>query len=121
MKMLDIEMNEGVSPYVDPTSMNLYHSVEFSVNGLYFLYQVKIHNPTASSMGVRIRENSEIMGSLRVGDVIKMKYYPKDAFNPVKLMETVITHIEKENEGRFQGHYFIGLSLPHQDSHKPLH
>jgi len=121
MKMLDIEMNEGVSSHVDPASINRYHSVEFSVDGLYFLYQFKIHNPTASSMGVRIRENSEILGSLRVGDVIKMKYYPKDTFNPVKLMETIITCIEKENEGRFQGHYFIGLSLPNQGSRETLH
>jgi hypothetical protein len=73
-----------------------------------------------SSMGVRIRENSEIMGALKVGDVIKMKYYPKDALSTIKLMDTEITHITKEDQGRFQGHYLIGLSLRSQGAGNPL-
>ena len=121
MKMLEIGMTEGVTSSGERKSMEQYHSVEFSVEGLYFLYQFKLHNPTESSMGVRIRENSEIVGSLKVGDVIKMKYYPKDVLNPVKLMDTEIIHITKEEQGRFQGHYLIGLSLPHQDSRELLH
>jgi len=111
MKLIEIEKRKGANPYVPQVSMKQYHSVEFSVDGLYFLYQFKIQNLTESSMGVLIRENSEIIGLLKVGDVIKMKYYHKDSFIPAALMDTEIKYINKENRGRFQGHYLIGLAL----------
>jgi len=119
--MFKFEINQKTPPHVGRSSKTGYHSVEFSVNGLYFLYQFKIHHPTESSLGVRIRENSEILGSLKVGDVIRMKYYPEDALSPGELMDTKISYITKEKQGRFQGHYLVGLSLPHRDAQEALH
>jgi hypothetical protein len=111
MKLIEIEEKKGLNPHLAHVSLKQYHSVEFSVDGLYFLYQFKIQSLSESSIGVLIRENSEIMGLLKVGDIIKMKYYPKDAFFPAELLDTEIQYITKEEQGRFQGHYLIGLAL----------
>ena len=57
-------------------------------------------------------QNSEILGHLRVGDVMEMKYYTSDSFCPTRTMETEISHITREDEGRFQGHCLVGLAVP---------
>jgi hypothetical protein len=121
MKLIEIEEKKGINPHVVHTSTSQYHSVEFSVDGLYYLYQFKIQNLTESSIGVLIRENSEIMCLLKVGDIIKMKYYPKDFFIPAELLDTEIRYITKENQGRFRGHYLIGLALLAQAPHEHIH
>ncbi len=121
MELIEIEEMKGVDPYVVHASTNPYHSVEFSVDGSYFVHQFKIRNLTKSSVGVLVRENSEIIGLLKVGDIIKMKYYPEDSFLPAELLDTEIRYITKENQGRFRGHYLIGLALLAHTPHKHLH
>jgi hypothetical protein len=41
-----------------------------------------------------------------------MKYYTSDLFCPTRTMETKISHITREDEGRFQGHCLVGLGVP---------
>ena len=50
------------------------------------------------------------MGHLVVGDVLDMKYYPSDESGPLQKSKTEITHITKDADGRFKGHYLVGLS-----------
>ncbi|MCF8144936.1 MAG: hypothetical protein K9N21_13555 [Deltaproteobacteria bacterium] len=122
MGLIEIEESKrGTGPYAPDLSTNKYYSVEFSVNGSFFVHQFKIRNLTTSSIGVLVNENSEIIDLLRVGDVIKMKYYPKDSFLPPDLMDTEIRHIKKERQGRFNGHYLIGLAIRSQTLQEQLH
>ena len=121
MELIEIEEKKGVDPHIVHASTMQYHSVEFSVDGLYCLYQFKIRHLTNSSIGVLVRENSEIIGLLKIGDIIKMKYYPKDSFLPAELLDTEIRYITKENQGRFQGHYLIGLALLALAPHEHIH
>jgi hypothetical protein len=46
-----------------------------------------------------------------VGEVMKMKYYTNDSQCPTKMMDTKIQQIIKEEQGRFRGHYVVGLAL----------
>ena len=89
-----------------------YRSVEFSIDGIECPHQFRIWNSDVSSMFVLVKQNSEILGRLKVGDVMKMKYYTDDSFCPTRLVDTEISHITREDEGRFRGHYLIGLSIP---------
>ncbi|MBW1802876.1 MAG: hypothetical protein JRJ85_19350 [Deltaproteobacteria bacterium] len=121
MELIKIKEKDAIDPHIFHASATQYHSVEFSVNGSYYVYQFKLRNMRESSMGVLVREDSEIMDLLKVGDIIKMKYYPKDSFLPPELLDTEIRYIAEEVEGRFPGHYMVGLSLLAQAPHNQLH
>ena len=121
MELLKIKERDAIDPQIFHASEAQYHSVEFSVDGSRFVYQFKLRKVRESSMGVLVREDSKVMDSLKVGDIIKMKYYPKDSFLPPELLDTEIQYITEENEGRFPGHYMVGLSLLARAPHNQLH
>jgi hypothetical protein len=120
MNLIEIEEEKGGTPHGADASAKKYYSVEFSVSGSHFLHQFKIRKLAASSMGVLVGKNSEIIDLLKVGDVIKMKYNPENAFLSADLMDTEIRSITKESQGRFNGHYFIGLGPLAQPSDEHL-
>jgi len=93
------------------TKIDQYRSVEFSVDGLDFVYQFKIWNIASSSMCLLIKENSDILPRLNVGDTLNMRYYSDDSSLPLGVLATQIRHITKNDEGRLKGHYLVGLEI----------
>jgi hypothetical protein len=92
-------------------SSDQYHSAEFAFDGLEAHYQFKIWNTASTSMCVLIKETSEILPRLKVGDTLKVKYYRSDSRYPSDFLGTVIRHITKNDQGRFKGHYLVGLEI----------
>jgi hypothetical protein len=88
-----------------------YYSVEFSINGLELPYHFKIWNIASTSMCVLVREDSDILPRLNVGDTLNMKYYSTDSVYPSDCLQTAIKHITKNDHGRFKGHYLVGLEI----------
>ncbi|MBU2499394.1 MAG: hypothetical protein KKE57_10870 [Proteobacteria bacterium] len=88
-----------------------YYSVEFSTKGIEFTYQFKIWNVSSKGMCVLVKEDSDILSHLKVGDVIDMKYYQDDSFRPVEYLKTEIRHITKDDTGRFRDNYLVGLAI----------
>jgi hypothetical protein len=88
-----------------------YYSVEFSTNALDLTYQFKIWNMSSTSMCVLVREDSDILPCLKVGDTLNMKYYSTDSVYPSDYVQTAIRHITKDDQGRFKGHYLVGLEI----------
>ncbi len=88
-----------------------YSSVEFSTKIEAFSYQFKIRDVASSGMGILVKEDSAAFKSLRIGDVLKMKYYHFNLSDPPDYLQTEIKHITKDETGRFRGHYLIGLSI----------
>jgi len=88
-----------------------YYSVEFPVKGLAFQYQFKVRRIGAESMSILVREDSNILKRLRVGNILTMKYSPIDAACPSDYLDTAIMNITKNREGRFKGHYLVGLKI----------
>jgi predicted transglutaminase-like protease len=62
-------------------------------------------------MCLLVREDSDVVKCLQVGDTLDMKYYTSDASLPPENLTTQIKHVTKEDEGRFQGHYLVGLYI----------
>jgi hypothetical protein len=120
MNLIKIEEKKKDTPHEADASGKKYYSVEFSVSGSHFVRQFKIRKLPASSIGVLIGKNSEIIDLLKVGDIITMKYYPENVFLPADLMDTEIRSITKENQGPFNGHYLVGLGPLNQPSHEHL-
>lgn len=93
------------------TELEKYHSVEFKLADPGALYQFKIWNMSSRGMCLLVREDSDVIKCLHVGDTLDMKYYTSDASSPPESLKTQIKHVTKEEEGRFQGHYLIGLLM----------
>ena len=93
------------------TLVDRFFSVEFSKKGLDDIYQFKIWNISSKGICILVKEDSALMGYLKVGDVLDMKYYPLDESGPIQRSKTEITHITKDSEGRFKGHFLVGLSI----------
>ena len=98
------------------TLIDKYFSVEFSKKGLDSLYHFKIWNISTKGMCIIVREDSDIINHLSVGDILDMKYYPVEESSPAEYSKTEITHITKDDDGRFKGHYLVGLSIMKSDS-----
>lgn len=88
-----------------------FYSVELPINELNLLYQFKIWEHASETIFVLIKENSEILSQLQVGKVFNMKYYSTDSVCPTVRLKTQIKQITKNDQGRFKGHYRVGLAI----------
>jgi hypothetical protein len=89
-----------------------FYSVEFLTNELSYIYQFKIWSTPSNPFFILIRENSELIRKLNVGDVLKMKYY-SSASNYPKELATEIKSKTLDLHGGFKGHYIVGLKILH--------
>lgn len=88
-----------------------YQSVEFSIEGLNVPYQLKIWDVTPTSARVLVKEGSALLSWLKVGQRLNAKYYYAGSSHHYDSMETTIQYIGKDEQGRFRGHYVVGLEL----------
>jgi len=93
------------------TEKDQYYSVEFSIKGVEFSYQFKIWNVSSKGMCVLVKEDSDILNHLKVGDIINMKYYQDNSVRPTEYLKTEIRHITKDDSGRFRDNYLVGLAI----------
>jgi len=95
----------------DPTEHLEFEDVEVSFDGIECSHQFRIWNGEPYSMFVLVKHSSEIVDRFKVGQVVKMKYYAYGSDCRTKMMDTKIQQIIKEEQGRFRGHYVVGLAL----------
>jgi hypothetical protein len=88
-----------------------YHSVEISPQGLNSVYQFKVWDISQKGMCILVKEDSAVISHIHVDDVVRMKYYQEDDLQSSVVLKTKIRHITKDEEGRFKGHYLVGLSI----------
>ena len=96
-----------------------YYSVEFWLSGCSFVYQFRIWNISSKGICVLVKEDSDLLNHVKVGDILNLKYYTTDSSKPIEFLKTEIKHITKDEQGRFKGVYLVGLSiLGNQDSNQ---
>jgi hypothetical protein len=88
-----------------------YYSVEFSIRDVGFVYQFKIWNVSSKGLCLVVREDSEVLRHLKVGDMVRMKYYRADTLRTSEYLNTHVIHITKDKTGRFKGHFLVGISV----------
>jgi hypothetical protein len=87
------------------------YRVEFSVDGLHMAYQFRIWNKSSNYMCFLVKKNSGLVPQLKVGDILNLKCYYTDSHYPSEYLETAIQNITSKDEGRFKGHYVVGLEI----------
>jgi len=93
------------------SSETQFHSVELSVEGLSLTYHFRLWNLASKPMCLLIKDNSDIMPLLNKGDIRAIKYFSGDSSCPPTCLETQISDISKDEQGRFKGHYLVGLEI----------
>jgi hypothetical protein len=88
-----------------------YYSVEFSIRNCPFTYQFKIWDISRKGICVLVKEESDLLHYLSVGDILDLKYYSTDPSKAIEFLKTEIRHITKQKTGRFKGIYLVGLSI----------
>ena len=88
-----------------------YYSVQFTTKGLASFYQFKLWNISSKGICILVKEGSDVLNHLNVGDTLEMTYYLADTQGIHENLKTQIKHITKNDDGRFQGHFMVGLSI----------
>lgn len=96
-----------------------YISVEFSTRELEHVYQFRIWDLSKSGMGILVKEGSEVLKHVEVGDVLNMRYYAEEPTQQPVCLKTEIKHITKDDQGPFRGNYLVGLSILEKQNGNP--
>ena len=91
--------------------LDQYFSVEFSISSMLPVYQFKIRDVSPTGIGILVNESSEVLDHLEVGNVLEMKYNPRNSSDLPESLETEISHITKIEQGEFKGHYIVGMLI----------
>jgi hypothetical protein len=88
-----------------------YYSAEFVIDGLEVSYQFRIWEKAPRAVSVLVKENSNILQLLKVGDTLNVKYYSMTSAYPSEWQRTAVRHITLNDQGRLKGHYLVGLEI----------
>ncbi|MGD9212192.1 MAG: PilZ domain-containing protein [Desulfobacteraceae bacterium] len=91
--------------------LDAYYSVQFQPKGLPSVYQFKIRNISAKGLCILIKDDSQALEHLKVGDSIKMTYYANESIMNTRIIQTRIKHISQGKPGHFEGHHLVGLAI----------
>ncbi len=93
------------------SAVDRYYSVQFTTPGLASFYQFKLWNISSSGMCILVKEDSEVLRHVKIGDTLDMTYYLAEMQGAHESLKTQIKHITKNEDGRFKGHCLIGLAI----------
>jgi hypothetical protein len=81
------------------------------IGGSYSAYQFKLRNISDSGLCILVREDSPVLARISVGRTYNVKFYQAGDPNPAKFALAEVRHLTRQMEGRYQGHYLIGLAV----------
>ena len=87
-----------------------YHSVAFTVGGMAPAYVFRLRDVSPTGMGVAVKEGSDLLDKIGTGTVLDVEYCSAQRSGR-DLFRTEIEHITRHTEGRYSGHFIIGLSV----------
>ncbi len=105
------EKKTGENRSEQRTILDQYRSVEFSLSKQDPIFQFRVRDVSPSGMGILVNEGSMALKYLKVGRMFDMKYNPENPKESPEQMETEIRHITRINNGRYRGHYLVGLAV----------
>ena len=90
--------------------LDRYHTVQFVLNQTGPVYIFKLRDLSAQGLCILVRQDSAVLKTLKVGDVMDMQFLPTPGPHPAEKLRTEIRHITtREGEMAFSGHSMVGL------------
>ena len=71
----------------DRKIINRYYTVEFLINDLKLVYQFKIWDISSKGMSLLVREDSDLLNYLKVGDRLHLRYHTADSSKPIEYLK----------------------------------
>ena len=108
----DFGKNGCIERRSEPRKMiDKYFRVEFSKSGLTHFYNFKLRDISSKGMCILVKEGSDVLKSLKVGDILDMKYYTEEHSSQTNQLKTKIKYVTKDHQEKFKGHCLMGLSI----------
>ena len=108
----DFGKNGCIERRSEPRKMiDKYFRVEFSKSGLTHFYNFKLRDISSKGMCILVKEGSDVLKSLKVGDILDMKYYIEEHSSQPNQLKTKIKYVTKDDQERFKGHCLVGLFI----------
>jgi len=89
-----------------------YHTVQFVLNQTGPTYLFKLRDLSSQGLCILVRQDSAVLKSLKVGDIMDMQFLPPARQDPAEQLRTEIRHITtREGEISYGGHSMVGLLI----------
>jgi hypothetical protein len=74
------------------------------------IHRFKLKDISLNGACILIKEDSSMLNHIKAGQTLNMKYYYTHKTDPPAI-KSEIKYITKPEEGRFKGHYLVGVFL----------
>jgi len=88
-----------------------YYSVQFFIKPLASLYQFVLWDISSQGMCILVENDSDVLQWLSVGEVFRIKFYPRQLHGQSRICSTEIRHISRGAGKRFQNYHLVGLKI----------
>ena len=95
----------------DRTLPDRFYSVEFLLKATGNVHQFKLRDISSHGLAILLREDSEVLQFLEVGQELDMQYNPPRGVEPAEVFKTRIRHITSKAQGAPDRHVVIGLEI----------
>lgn len=93
-------------------------SISFRPPGGEWEYQIKLRNFSDSGLGFLVKENSDLLKLIHVGDVFTVNYYRGFASMTARNLTVQVRHISFSAAGIPKQHVMVGLYFLKRDDEK---
>jgi hypothetical protein len=75
------------------------------------IYQFRVNDVSSDGAGILIKEDSKFLNMIKVGQIVEADFISPEDTDPTGNHKVEVRHITKPNEGKYKGHYLVGLSI----------
>ena len=75
------------------------------------VYQFKVRDVSSTGAGVIVRDDSEFLAMIEIGQVLEVNFISPRGSNPSGFYRAEIKQIAKLERGRYKGHRLVGISM----------
>jgi len=93
------------------TEVQSYHCIEVQTLKMFIKYQFKIWNSSSHGICILVKNDSDFLNKVTVGEILDVNYFPSDIPRPPDVHQTKIMHITRANQDKFKNHFFVGLMI----------
>ena len=75
------------------------------------IYLFKVKDSSQNGFCLLVKENSDILNHIHVGQVLNIRSNTEDKLEPAQIILSEIKHITKKGKGPYKGHLLVGLKI----------
>ena len=112
IKQYLLELEKKMDARIEPrNNANENASVEFTPKDGSMVYQFKLRDFSSKGFGIMVKQDSKVLGLLKTGDVLDMKYHPDKAIASPEAHKTQVKYISEPEPGTYKDHMLVGLLI----------